>query len=111
MAMSDWPALKALTPLFRRSRALSLLQPETPKIRINSAASEAVRRAIRTDAYFIGASIPAEFRSALRGANLHYLVRDCEFRRHQAHRANSRGPHHIDSRAMTPNSRASSPRT
>ena len=31
IAASDWPFLKAVTPLFKRSRALSLLQPETPR--------------------------------------------------------------------------------
>src|ERR1700676_4428339 len=36
------------------------------------------------------------FRSALRGANLHYLANVFEFRRHQAHRRNSRPTHYID---------------
>src|ERR1700721_3047600 len=36
------------------------------------------------------------FRSALRGANLHYLASDFEFRRHQAHRRDSRAAHHVD---------------
>ena len=32
MAVSYWPFLKAATPLLRSSRALSLLQPETPEL-------------------------------------------------------------------------------
>src|SRR5208282_5420757 len=36
------------------------------------------------------------FRPALRGANLHYLVRVFEFWRHQAHRCYSRAMHHVD---------------
>src|SRR5580700_1780419 len=36
------------------------------------------------------------FRSALRGANLHYLANVFEFRRHQPHGVDSRSPHYID---------------
>src|SRR5579872_3271019 len=37
-----------------------------------------------------------EFRSALRGANLHYLANVFEFRRDQAHRCDSRATHYVD---------------
>jgi hypothetical protein len=39
--------LKAATPLFRRSRARNLLQPETPAARINNAAMANARLAVR----------------------------------------------------------------
>src|SRR5207244_8184165 len=38
MASSYWPFLKALTPLLRRSRAFSLLHPETPTTTSRAAA-------------------------------------------------------------------------
>src|SRR6266446_6878125 len=90
MAVSYWPPLKAATPLLRRSRAFSLLQPEKPAARIKSAAKAEARRAIRgktgraemapvtDDAYVIEASIPAERDPENTGAAPGYSLPPCE---------------------------------
>src|SRR5215472_11298237 len=87
MAASYWPFLKAPTPLLRRSRAFSLLQPETPTARRRRAAEATPRRKLRADRQpavlasvtdeFIEASIPAE-RQAKGGLALRYSRPPCE---------------------------------
>src|SRR5215813_10084863 len=94
-ALSYWPSLKAATPLLRRSRALSLLQPDKPAARTTMAAAAATRLTIDCDACVIEASIPArEFSSAPEGAISPQSAGLFQLRCQQPH-GQVQLPHHI----------------
>src|ERR1700736_3006620 len=106
MAASYWPFLNEATPLFKRSRALSLLQPVTPNTSSSSTATAKIRFALALEprcagvtcfieAYVIEASIPARIliRPA-RGIPSRLSV-FFQFRREQSDGIDARGFHDI----------------